>query len=68
MPPRFLVILVLALACTKASKYGEYDYKYETILDHRNLVRLQWNFNSEIVKFKLTVLEKKYPLIIGFGY
>lgn len=62
---RFMIISILAFAGMKASQYG--DYKYETVLDHRNLVRLKWNFNSDIVQFKLTVLEKTYPLIIGFG-
>ncbi|CAF0788379.1 unnamed protein product [Brachionus calyciflorus] len=47
------------------------NYKYSTILDHDNKVRLEWNieeFKTEkYINFRLLVKTDQLPLIIGFG-
>lgn len=50
-------------------KEGEEDFKYKTILDHNDRVRLEWNVNktSRVVHFKLILVDFKLPLFVGFG-
>ena len=51
------------------SEAGE-DFKYKTILDHNNRVRLEWssvNKSSRLIRFKLILIDFKLPLFVGFG-
>lgn len=45
------------------------EFKYETILDHDNRVRLKWNVNkaSKQIQFKLMLVDFRLPLLVGFG-
>lgn len=59
--------LLLFFACCSVSD-GTGQYAHETILDHDNNVRLNWNVkDNKYIQFKMTLLNQKFPSIIGFG-
>lgn len=63
------ILLAPLISIVIARSHKKNDFKYETILDHDNRVRLQWNVDKESkqIQFKLELIDFRLPLIIGFG-
>lgn len=64
-------ILTFVLFCLLGCNLSLAEFKYKTILDHDNRVRLEWNITEfkqeKYVIFKLILFPNRLPLIFGFG-
>jgi dopamine beta-monooxygenase len=69
----FAAVFMLASFSSLISAQLESSHvKYETILDHKNNVRLKWSDlldgnGKNFIFFRLTVLTPKLPITVGFG-
>ena len=63
----YLLAVCIELVVTAGSRDVQLVYKYDTVLDHDNLVRLRWSVDNENIMFKLTVVKHVYPMVVGFG-
>ena len=64
----FIVYAMLAFLAPKCTY--QVDLKYQTTLDHKNNVRLEWSPPTEmnhLIHFKLIVMTPKLPITIGLG-
>ena len=66
------VLFILLQLCLEKVVLGEVRFKYKAILDHMNLVRLEWSLDKvkaeNLIVFRLTVFLTKTPAVIGFGF
>jgi dopamine beta-monooxygenase len=71
----FVLLLNLSsLNCNKKPIKQNHEFKYSTILDHDNRVRLEWtdtleanSKNEKFIAFKIIVISRRLPIIVGFG-
>ena len=68
----FLINILMLLCLKGAALENEEHFKYSTILDNENRVRLEWNVmlgdDEKSIRFKLSVMKNSSSVpIIGFG-
>lgn len=66
----FLFIYAVSLINSQEQQQQIEKFKYSTILDHDNRIRLEWNIDksNRVIRFNLFVVAlRKFPYLIGFG-